>query len=264
MTPITRILALAFLASLPARLDAQVPGTRVTIDVNITSLVLLGDTAQITYVLYSRPESQDSLLAFIIDAPARVSSISRPLPDSMWMVDSLIRGSEPAAFWGILSPLPPAASTVPLRFASVGIPGIVKNWAQGNWPLPTCCDDDPPEAAEDVLVTRTVEGKSVGVEPWPTDRSAQALLVRLRTLTQTSCASPLVWIADAGLCGQLQSDIDAAEAFRVSGANAQAQATLDHYKSLLSGPDPGTIAAGVKNPAYWLLTSNADIIKNAL
>jgi len=182
----------------------------------------------------------------------------------MWMVDSLVRGTDPAAFWGILNLLPPATSTVPLQFESVGLPGIVTNWAQGNWPLPTCCDDDSPDSAEDVLVTRTVVGKTVGVEPWPADRSSQALIARLRTLTQTSCASPLLWLTDAGLCSQLESDIDAAEAYRASGVNAEAQSTLDHYKALLSGPDPGTIAIGVKNPGYWLLITNADIVKRSL
>jgi hypothetical protein len=232
-----RILLIAFLAFFAAGLEAQTPGTRMTVDVRVDSVVLRGDTTRVTYVLSNQAQSQDSLVAFIVDAPARVSYIPRPQPDSVWMVDSVIHGNEPAAFWANLDLIPPSTSTVPILFESVGLPGIV---------------------------TSTVQGKTVGVDVWPVDRSAQALLARLRTLTQSSCASPLLWITDAALCGQLLSDVDAAEAYRASGASTQAQSTLDHYKTLLAGPDPGTFAPGVTSPAFWLLKSNADIVKGTL
>jgi hypothetical protein len=255
-------LTLIFLALLPPGLLAQVPGTRLTIDASVTSITLRGDTTHVAYVLSSRPESQDSLFAFIVDAPAHVTSITPP--NSLWVVDSLVRGTQPAAFWGILNPLPPGATSPAIAFESVGIPGIMTSWAQGNWPLPTCCDDDPPSSGEDPIVTRSVSVSVVGVEPWPSDRSAQSLLARLRTLTQTSCASPLSWITDAALCSQLVSDIDAAESYRASGQNAQAQSSLDHYSGLISSPDPGVPATGVKNAAYWLLNSNIQVVKSSL
>jgi hypothetical protein len=144
------------------------------------------------------------------------------------------------------------------------LPGIVDEWVQGHWPIPTCCDDDAPGVGEDVFLTRTISGKTVGVEPWPSDRSAQALLARLRTLTQTSCAGPLLWITDAGLCSQLVNDLDAAEAYRASSAYAQARTTMDQFSGRLNGPDPGTFATGVASSAFWLLKSNADIVRSAL
>jgi hypothetical protein len=172
--------------------SGQTLGTRITLDVSVTGITFRGDTARVTYVLSNRPESQDSMLVFIVDAPARVSYIPVPQPDTMWMVDSLIHDNEPAALWGKLDLLPPAASTDPIFFESVGLPGVVTTWTQGDFPIPECCDEDLPSSGEDVFVTRTVPGKTVGVQAWPVDRSAQALLARLRSVTQSTCASPLL------------------------------------------------------------------------
>jgi hypothetical protein len=258
------ILLCALLLSFSATSSAQTPGTRMTVDVSLNAIILRGDTTRVTYVLSNRPESQDSLMVFMVDAPARVSYIPVPQPDTTWMVDSLIHESEPAALWGKLDLLAPAASSIPILFESVGLPGIVTTWSQGSFPIPDCCDDDLPGTGEDVFITRTVQGKTVGVEAWPVDRSAQALLARLRTLTQSTCASPLLWITSSTLCVQLLSDIDAVEGFRASGAFSQAQNTMDHYNGLLTGPDPGTFASGVTSSAFWLLTSNANIVKAGL
>jgi hypothetical protein len=180
------------------------------------------------------------------------------------MTDSLIHENVPAAFWSKLDLLAPSSTTSPISFESVGLPGIVNEWVQGHWPIPTCCDDDPQGVGEDVFVTRTVQGKTVGVEPWPFDRSAQALLARLKSLAQTSCASPLLWITDGALCGQLVADLDAAEAYRASSAFAEARATIDQFSSRLNGADPGTFATGVTSPAFWLLKANAEIVKGTL
>jgi hypothetical protein len=258
-----RLPIIALLAVFGTDLQAQLPGTRLAVGVQVNIIVLRGDTTSVAYVLSNGADSQDSLFTFIVDAPARVSYIPRPQPDSIWMVDSLIHETEPAAFWSKLDLLPPSSSTVPISFESVGLPGVVSDWVQGHWPIPTCCDDDSAGSGEDIFVTRTIQGKTVGVEPWPLDRSAQALLARLRTLTQTSCASPLLWITDTGLCGQLVTDLDSAEAYRASGAYAQARTTMDQYSALLNGPDPGTFASGVTSPAFWLLKSNGDIVKSA-
>lgn len=255
-----RITILTVLACSPVLLHAQVPGTRLNVDVTVSSVVLRGDTTRVSYVLRNRPESQDSLLTFIVDAPARVSYIARPQPDSLWTVDSLVRGNRPAALWEFLNLLAPSASTGPIFFESVGLPDIVSQWAGGDWPLPTCCDDDAPGTGEDAFVTRTVQGRTVGVEQWPGNRSSQALLARLRSLTQESCATPLLWVSDGTLCAQLVTDLDAAESYRATGATAQARSAMDHFKGLLAGPAPGTFATGVTSAAYWLLKSNADIV----
>ena len=233
-----------------------------TVTVTVNQIAMTGDTAQVSYTLSNGSQSQDSLFMFIVDAPARVKTIARPQPDSDWMVDSVVHSIEPAAFWLTASLLAPSAATPTLTFASVGLPGVVTNWSIGHWPPKTCCDDDPPGTGEDVFLTRAIQSSTAGVQPWPTDRSAQALIARLRTLSQNVCASPLNWITDSTLCSQLVSDLDAAENFRAAGATSQVQTTMDHYKSLLGTST--AFATGVNSAAFWMLSVNADIIRNSV
>jgi hypothetical protein len=246
-----------------APIGGQAPGTRLSVTVDISSIVMRGDTASVTYALSNAASSQDSMIVFIVDAPARVRSIVHPQPDSIWMADTVIHETTPAAFWAKFDLLGPSATASGLSFESIGLPGIVTHWVQGHFPLPECCDDGQ-APAEDVLVTRSVTGKTVGTDAWPIDRSAQALLARLRGLTQSACTTPLSWITDATLCTQLLNDLDAAETYRATGAYASASASVDHFESLLNGPDPGTFATGVSSSAFWLLKTNAEIVKGTL
>ena len=233
-----------------------------TVTVTVNQIVMTGDTAHVSYTLSNGSQSQDSVFMFIVDAPARVKTIPRPQPDSDWVVDTLVHSNEPAAFWLDVPLLAPSAVTPALTFESVGLPGVVTNWAIGHWPPKTCCDDDPPGSGEDVFLTRAIQSSTAGVQLWPTDRSTQALIARLRTLSQNVCASPLNWITDSTLCSQLVSDLDTAEGFRAAGATSQLQSTLDHYKSLLG--TSASFAAGVNSAAFWMLSVNADIIRNSI
>ncbi len=201
-------------------------------------------------------------MMFTVDAPGRVTYISRPNPDSLWSADTLLYGVQPAASWGILGLLAPGATTPSVSFESVGLPGILATWAQGKWPIPTCCDDDPPAApSEDPLEMHSVKGKTVGVDPWPSDRSAQSLLARLRALTQQVCSTPLLWITDSTICSGLLLDIDQAESARASGNPTLAKIFLVHYKSMLSA---GSSAGSVTSSGFWLLTPNADLVESII
>ena len=233
-----------------------------TVTVTVNQMVMRADTAQVSYTISNGSQSQDSLFMFIVDAPARVKTILRPQPDSDWMVDSLVHSNEPAAFWLDLSLVAPSAVTPTLTFESVGLPGVVTNWSIGHWPPKNCCDDDPAGSGEDVFVTRAIQSSTAGVQPWPTDRSTQALIARLRTLSQNVCASPLNWITNSTLCSQLVSDLDTAESFRAAGATSQLQSTMDHYKGLLGTST--AFATGVNSAAFWTLSVNADIIRNSV
>jgi hypothetical protein len=107
-------------------------------------------------------------------------------------------------------------------------------------------------------------GQTVGIEPWPADRSAQSLLARLRGLTQTSCTTPLQWISSTTLCDALIADLDQAESFRSSGQTAEARNSLSAFIAAITGSPPGTPAAGVTAAGYWLLQSNASIVLDLL
>jgi hypothetical protein len=244
----------------PSALWAQNPGTHLLVDVTVDSVVVRGDTTGVTYVVYNRPSSQDSLFKFIVDAPATVKRIPRPQPDSDFHVLAVYRG-RPTANWGFLGLLLPSATSPALYFESVGIPDTVTFWAGGNFPRPDPESEDT--LPNDVLKYHSVPGITVGVKPWPVDRTAGALLTRLRNLSQTVCSAPLTWITDATLCGQLVADVDQAQASRANGQLIEARSTLDHFVALLGGGSGG-FASGVSSSGYWLLASNAALIRALL
>jgi len=256
-----KILNLILLTICVHRLNAQTPGTRLVVDVEVKSLVVQGDTMAVTYLLYNRPTSRDSLYTFTVDAPARVKSIPTPQPQTKYDADSIYRGRS-VADWAFLSFLPPGATSVALTFQSVGVPAIVSDWAGGNYPL---LEENAADSTySDPLKYRTVRGKTVGVEPWPADRTPRALIVRLRSLTRTSCAAPLKWITASSLCTKLIASLDQAETNRAAGNVSNAKSAVATYIKLLSGKTAGAFAAGVTNPAYWLLKPNAEIVVSKL
>ena len=252
------ITAVVVAALCPHMVTAQNPGQRVTVSVQTTSVVARGDTIGVTSIVANLGASQESLVDYFVDAPGGVVVIHTPTPDLDWMTLRDFR-SRPMATWTILTLLPPGSSTPPLYFESVGLPGIVTYWAGGEYELPPGDDimysDSNP--IPDPLVTRMIAGKTVGVETFPTDRSPQGLIARLRVLTQTACSAPLFWVSNASLCSQLISDIDQVEAHRLNGQIIMAKDVLTHYETLLTD-------GSVSNAGYWLLKSNAAIIYTSL
>jgi hypothetical protein len=250
-------LTLLLVGALP--LCAQSQGTHLAVDITIASAIVRGDTVGITYQVYNRPTSQDSLAELLVDAPALVKQIAHPQPDSDFSVLGNYQG-RPMANWAFLALIGPAATSQPLYFESVGIPDTVTFWAGGDYPPP---DEEVGDTTPtDVIHYHSVPGTTVGVKSWPADRSPAALITRLRGLTQSACGASLQWITNSALCAQLLNDLDQAEAYRSNGQVSEAISTLDNYAALLSGGN-GTYAAGVSSSAYWLLVTNANIIKSA-
>ena len=250
-----------FLAVSAVSAQSQVPGKRFTADVTVNSLVVRGDTIGIGYVLVNRPQSQDSIATFTVDAPAGVIKIPRPEPITDWWVSSKYQGKD-VAHWAILGTLPPGATSIPLYFESVGLPGIVTDWVVGNFPVPEGEGDDT--TTQDELRDNAVTGKTVGVERFPPARTPLVLLARLRVLTDSSCTRPLLWISDPAICKQLLSDLDQARSNHTCGRTTRAKEALEHYHSLLSGSREGTPAHGVTSAAYVLLQANAENVHRTL
>jgi hypothetical protein len=253
------ILGLVFVAG-PV-LHAQATGTNLTVDVTIKSIAVRGDTMGLTYVVLNKATSRDPLLRFAVDAPAGVKSIPLPQPATSYFVLGTYQG-RPMAEWMFLDFLAPGATSIPVYFESVGLPAIATHWAGG---------DDPPvdesvadSTSEDPLKYHAVAGKTVGVEPWPVDKSAKALIARLKTLTQTSCATPLKWITASSLCTKLLGYLTTAETNRAAGKVTLAKSSMATYIKSLAGKTAGTFATGVTSPAYWLLKTNADIVVSKL
>jgi hypothetical protein len=234
------------------------PGQRIKVEVQVTSIVNRGDTIGITYQVKNLVGSEEALLSFLVDAPSGVVSIARPSPRKNWYASTDFR-QRPMAVWDLLGHQLPAGEVTPdLSFESVGLPGFSTFWAGGKFELPSNED----AAVDDPLANEMINGATVGVEPLPSDRSPAALLKRLSALTDAACKPQLLWLTDTAMCSQLASDLNEAATLSASGKSIEAKEVLSHYVKLLE-PN-GTRAAGVSTAGYWLLKSNAEIIKARL
>jgi hypothetical protein len=225
------------------------------------------DTTAVSYIITTQSGSSEALVRFSIDAPGGVVRILVPSPPpgweglgSNWIGLTEFQGRS-MAHWISADSFPAGVSTPELNYESVGVPGILSYWAGGGFTFPSLEEDTVPDT--NPLETEMVTGRTVGVEPWPVDRTPSSLLLRLRSLTQMSCAAPLFWITSATLCTQLLTYLDEAEAYRAAGQADQAKASLTTFAGALGSP-PGAYASGVTNSAYWLLKPNADIIRGSL
>lgn len=241
---------------LPCVAAAQLPGQKIAVSIQVTSVIARGDTVGINSVVTNLLTSQESLVRYSVDAPGGVALIRTPSPELDWLTFPDFR-SRPMAFWAILKLLPPGSSTPVLQYEAVGLPGILTYWAGGKYELPSGDDISDSTPIPDALVMAMITGKTVGVDPFPADRTPQALLARLRVLTQATCDAPLTWITNSTLCTQLVSDIDRAEVYRLNGQTTLAQdALIDYRDKIVAGNTDGSVSSS----AYWLLRTNAEII----
>jgi hypothetical protein len=250
---------MGLLALYAAFAAAQNPGQHVQIDLGVASITTAVDTTGISYSVTNLSTSTEPLWVFHVDAPGGVLRVAPSTSGLQWRTRTSSAG-QPMAGWSFKpSYLAPGASAPELHFDAVGLPGIRTYWAGGYYPLPDASDNLVTDSTvlPDPFVARMVNGKTVSVDPWPTDRSAQALLARLRTLTQNSCATPTIWITDTVLCGQLVGDLDQAESFRGAGQFSQAKDAIATFNSRLAA---GSASGTVKSSAFWLLKVNASII----
>jgi len=244
---------------------AQNPGQHISVEVIPDSVVVRGDTVGIRAIVRNLSTSVDSLLTYAIDVPGGVSKILKPDPAILWDAVTSVSGRSAAA-WTTGEVVAPGGATPELYFESVGLPTVQTFWAGGDYQYPSYDDGSTSDTVtvSDPLNKAMIQGKTVGVELWPSNRTAQALLARLRSLTTSACASPLLWITDGALCTALLADIDQAELKRANNQLTEARASLAHYISLLAGAQPGSPAAGVTASGYWLLRPNAEIVTGLL
>ncbi len=243
----------------PPSAIARRPGQNIAVDIHVISVAERADTVRIGYQLKNLVSSAESLVTFHVDAPGSILRIPRPGSGREWVSMSAYRG-RPMASWISGSTIPPGGISPELYFESVGVPGIVTYWAQGNHEPPSE-EEAGSTASGNPLTDEMISGKTVGVDSWPRDRSYSSLIARLRALTVSTCNAPLLWITNASLCNELLADIRDADN-NGSKQPTQAKRALDNYMSVLGGVDAP--APGVTNAAYWLLRSNAEIIRAAL
>ena len=227
------------------------PGTKLIVDVRVSSVTLAGDTARVEYLLSNRATSVEELVFFTVNAPAPPISVSEPEPSAAWKVSTTYR-ERSVARWAVLNTLAQGAGSPPLSFRAVGLPAIVTAWYRGN-SLPTLGEDDPqvehpdpetPRPEVDPLEAYSVPTHTVGIEPAPPRATPASLTTRLDGLTAQSCA--LGWITQASLCTRLRSQL-----------TAQPSRLAAFQSALAAGHTPG---GPVTDNAYWLLKVNADYI----
>lgn len=237
-------------------------GQQISVDVRIASVTTVGDTTRVSYVVRNLPDSKEPLWKYVVAAPAGILRIPLPAPPPRLRTDGGGDGPTRARWIMLRDFLPPDSMSQPLVLESIGLPGIVDFWAGGYFPPPKGDDEPEPDTLElpDPFVTQMITGKTVGIEPWPSDRSSGVLLGRLRSLTQSTCSDPLLWIASSGICTTLLTDLDRAAAGLSNAQIDRARDDLRAYINRLSAQSGDTTLSGITSAGYWLLKANADIL----
>lgn len=188
---------------------------KLSIAVEPSALESSGDTVRVSYRVTSSEQSTSELLMFTVDAPSRALRVEIPANASKRDYDTGTEFGRSVASWGFMRSLIPGATSPALSFSAVGLPGIVKYWATP-LVLPDTVEtpDVPAKAGQPVGPGNSAadSGYTVGVVPFPSDRSRIALLARLDRLTRSACAR--AWVDNAGVCNSLlvkirQGDDDA-------------------------------------------------------
>lgn len=188
-------LPLAFLVVFPGKTSIAQgnPGTNLVVDVKVVLVTMSGDTTAVQYVLFNQAQSQESLYAFTVSAPAPVLSIVLPGPRTEWVVSTDWR-TKSVALWGSLYLVQPGDSTPPLEFKARGLPGIDTAWYGGHYLPPSTNEDNPdttlyvdvPEV--DPLVSNSVQIQTVGIDAVSPGTANYDLVIRLGSLRGQACS----------------------------------------------------------------------------
>jgi hypothetical protein len=223
-----------------------------------------GDTTTISFFVVNAPSSGEELFDFGVDAPSPVTFINLPSPAERWKNSTRVKGLTVASWTMLGTHLPHGSQTPELRYSAIGLPGLVAYWAQGWFPVPeyhpVTLSDTLPTPREAISANR-ISGLSVGVEPFPSNRSAAALSLRLRGLTDQACDS-LHWIGENGVCSDLTAALDSATQAVSQSDTTTARSNLLNFLAVVAAHhDTG---GSINDNAFWLLSANADFIVQSL
>ncbi len=237
------------------------PGTNITVAVGVTAVAMRGDTADVTYSLGNQATSIEQLFQFTVDAPAHVFRLSLPQPQGDWVTGVAYRGRSVARWTVLGDQLAPGEGAPPLVLTAIGLPTLVTYWVRGYTPPSTDIPSDTVPVS-DPLTANSVADTTVGVEPFPTDRSAGGLLVRLHGLVDQTCGTALAWITSSTVCSSLGGKLDTASQRLSQADTTGAQTQIQSFLTEL-GAQHGT-GLPVNDSAYWLLKVNAEYILTKL
>lgn len=254
------VMTLGTLILLPSlALGQGPPGTNLVVDVMVTEVAVLGNRARVEYVLENSAESIEELFVFSVDAPSPVLSIPLPQPEQFWTTSTFYR-EHSVASWTLLGVhLAPGESSPALVFEAAGLPGIVTHRVRGWAPPPPVTPRPHDFVVSNPRDENSVLGKTVGIEPFPTDLSPVNLVRRLQELTDETCGE-LGWIDNPGVCNSLRRKLENAERSLRRGPTNAAEGQLNALLNELEAQR----GEHVNDSAYWLLRSNAEFVLSAL
>jgi hypothetical protein len=245
--------------NIPPVLLAQ---TNLSVDVHVSRVSMRADTVRVEYRVRNAADSREDLWEFTVEAPSRVIHIERPRPDTNWDASTTYKTLSVASWASLGTHVSPGAMTPPLVFEAVGLPGLVTYWAMGWFPVPEYDAEQilpPPMSPREAIARSNIEGRTVGIDSFPADRTPQALVGRLQSLLDTSCGE-LGWIQSAPLCNLLRTKLEQARQSvarrKTSSARAQLQ---DFLKELTSRRDESAVRP-MPDASLWLLKVNAEYV----
>jgi hypothetical protein len=202
------LLALLVLGTVLAA-DSQ-RSTSFSIRVAPTAVEVSGDTVRVVYSVSNGVSSSADLFLFTVDAPAPALRVERPARSSGWHINTTKVFGRSVAGWSFIDPaLAPGETSPPLAFTARGLPGLVRYWGEPFVPPDTVetadvtVADDAPAGPGNLAAD---SGLTVGIVPFPADRSRAALLTRLGGLLHDACTRG--WVDNAGVCTSLRVKIE--------------------------------------------------------
>jgi hypothetical protein len=236
------------------------PGTRLTVDVQVSSVGTSNGVTSVTYRLISSATSQEQVFLFVVDAPTSGVNVVMPSPESDWTVASEF-GTRSAFVWSVLGEqLMPGTSGPLLKASANGLPALVSYWISGYVPpAPLSTTDQGVVPPVDVLATHSRTGTTIGVVPMPAGTTPQSLTLRLKSYLDVLCAPGGV-IANASTCTSFQSKLTQAAKAIVAHDNNAASLILGAFQNELKAQRGKSVSETV----YWLLVSNAELILDSL
>jgi hypothetical protein len=251
--------ALLVCLNIPAVLPAQ---TNLSVDVHVSRVSVRADTIRVEYRVRNAADSREDLWEFTVEAPSGVIRIDHPRPHANWDASTTYKTLSVASWASLRTHVSPGAMTPPLVFEALGLPGLVRYWAMGWFPVPEYDPEEvlpPPMSPREAIAESNIEGRTVGIDSFPADRTPRALLGRLHGLLDTTCGE-LGWIQSAPLCHRLRTKLEQADQSVVRSKTNSARAQLhDFLKELASHGDESGVRP-ITDAAFWLLKVNAEYV----
>ena len=216
-----------------------------TVHVTPSALAVTGDTVRVSYLVTNDSSSTRTIFNFLVDAPSTGLRVETPQPSTLWYVTQNWQ-RRPLGNWAFLGEQGrPGRTAGPLVLSAIGLPGVVTWWGIPYLPADSVASADEERQVRPVVspapgASSADSGHTVGIVPFPADRSPAALVARLGRLIDEACVRG--WVNDAAACERLKRSL-------ADGTVAAFVSELDAQRGRFVAP-----------AAYFLLRENARML----